>query len=176
MDKNTIFLLLSRPVSRTRTLLTKYATGAGVLLASAVLGGGVLFVVAVIKGYPLGSLDVAGVVLSVVLLWLGSLFVLGIASLFSVLFRDAIKSFVAASIVGFLFLSPDNWMNYFFWNEYHALGFSQGFPRDVTLFYYWFSTRSFLGEGLAVTDFLVCLIAAAVPLLAALWLFDRKAY
>ena len=27
----------------------------------------------------------------------------------------------------------------------------------------------------AVTNFLVCLIAAALPLLAALWLFNRKA-
>jgi ABC-type transport system involved in multi-copper enzyme maturation permease subunit len=176
VDNNTIFLLLSRPVSRTRALLTKYATGASVLLFSAVAGGGVLFAVAAIKGYPLGSVDVAGAVLSVVLLWLGSLFVLGMALLFSVLLRGAIKSFVAAGVAVFLFLSPDNWMNYFLWDEYHALGLSEGFPRDVTLFYYWFSTRSFLGEGLAVTDFLVCLIAAAVPLLLALWVFRRKAY
>ena len=176
VDKNTIYLLLSRPVGRTRGLMTKYATAAGVLLFSAVSGGVVLFVMAATKGYPLGSVDLAGVVLSVVLLWLGSLFVLGVALLFSVLLRDAIKSFAAASVVAFLFLSPDNWMNYFFRNEYHALGLSEGFPRDATLFYYWFSTRSFLGEGLAVTDFLVCLIAAAVPLLLALWLFNRRAY
>ncbi len=175
-DKGTILLLLSRPVSRVRTLLTKYASGAGVLLFSAVSGGLLLFVVAAAKGYPLGSVNFAGVVLSVALLWLGSLFVFGVALLCSVLFRDAIKSFVAAGIVAFVALSPDNWMNYFLWDEYHAIGLSEGFPRAATLFYYWFSMRSFLGEGIAATDFLVCLIAAAVPLLLALWLFNRKAY
>lgn len=176
VDKGTIFLLLSSPVSRARTLLSKYASGAGILLFSAVSGGLVLFVVAAAQGYPLGSVNLAGVLLSVALLWLGSLFVLGVALLCSLLFQDAIKSFVAAGIVTFVALSPDNWMNYFFRNEYHALGLSEGFPRATTLFYYWFSTRSFLGEGLAVTDFLVCLTAAAVPLLLALWLFNRKAY
>jgi hypothetical protein len=30
--------------------------------------------------------------------------------------------------------------------------------------------------GFTVTNFLVVLIAAALPLLAALWLFNRKAY
>ncbi len=32
------------------------------------------------------------------------------------------------------------------------------------------------GSAKVLTNFLVCLIAAAVPLLAALWLFNRKAY
>lgn len=173
---NTIFLLLSKPASRTRVLLTKYSVCAVVLLGAAVLGGVALIVAAWGKGYPLGSLHVFGVLLSMVLLWLGSLFVLGMALFFSVVFGDVIKSLVAAGVAVFLALSPDNWMNYLFWDEYHALGLSEHFPRAVTLFYYWFSERSYLGEGLTPTNFLVCLVAAAVPLLAALWLFRRKAY
>jgi ABC-type transport system involved in multi-copper enzyme maturation permease subunit len=176
VDKSTIFLLLSKPISRTRLLLTKYAVGGGILLASAVLGCVVLIVSAAVKGYPLGSVSIVGVALSVVLLWLGSLLVLSVASLASVLFRDAIKSFALAGVLVFLLLSPDNWMNYFFRNEYLSLGLSEGFPRDVTLFYYWFSGRSYLGEGLSPTDFIVCLLAAVVPLLLALWLLNRKAY
>ena len=176
VNSGSIFLLLSKPISRTRVLLTKYALGSGVLLISAVLGCVILIVSAAAKGYPLGSMSIVGVLLSVVLLWLGSLLVLGVATLVSVLLKDAIKGFVLSGVIVFLMLSPDNWMNYFFRNEYHALGLSEGFPRDVTLFYYWFSERSYLGEGLSPADFVVCLLAAAVPLLAALWLFNRKAY
>ncbi len=42
--------------------------------------------------------------------------------------------------------------------------------------YFWSSESLYLGEGLAATNFLICLITAIVPLLAALWLFRRKAY
>ncbi len=125
---NTVFLLLSKPVSRTRVLLTKYSVCAVVLLGAAVLGGVALIVAAWVKGYPLGSLNVSGVLLAMVLLWLGSLFVLGVALFFSVVFGDAIKSLIAAGVAVALALSPDNWMNYFFRNEYHSLGLSEHFP------------------------------------------------
>ena len=176
VNRGTIFLLLSKPISRTRMLLTKYAVGSGVLFISAVLGCVVLIVSAAAKGYPLGSVSITGVALAVVLLWLGSLLVLGVATLVSVLLKDAIKGFALSGLIVFLVLSPDNWMNYLFRNEYHALGLSEGFPRHVTLFYYWYSERSYLGQGLSPADYVVCLLAAAVPLLAALWLFNRKAY
>jgi hypothetical protein len=33
-----------------------------------------------------------------------------------------------------------------------------------------------LGHGIAFTNFLVCLAAAILPLLAALWIFNRRSY
>lgn len=82
-----------------------------------------------------------------------------------------------AGVVAVLALSPDNWRRYLFGNGSHALRLSEHFLRTVTLFYCWFSEpAAFLGDSLAPTDFLVCLRAATLPLLAALWLFHRKAY
>jgi hypothetical protein len=42
--------------------------------------------------------------------------------------------------------------------------------------YYYYGDYVYGIGGFARTNLLVCLISAAVPLLAALWLFDRKAY
>ncbi len=44
----------------------------------------------------------------------------------------------------------------------------------MALFYCWLSESSFQGRGIAWINFPICLIVAA-PLLAALWLFRRKA-
>jgi hypothetical protein len=52
----------------------------------------------------------------------------------------------------------------------------------LTLLTYWMPTRYYYFDpfhgsgGFAIINFVVCLIAAALPLLAALWLFNRKAY
>lgn len=151
--RGTIFLLLSRPVGRTRVLLTKYAVCAGILLAAAASGQALLLVVAfATKGYPPGLVTVSGVVLSTVLVWLGSLPVLGAALIFSVVFRNATASVAGAALVFFAY-----WF-------FAALGFGY---QGGTLY---------AGPNLAPTDFLVGLTAAALPLLAALWLFRRRAY
>jgi hypothetical protein len=69
---------------------------------------------------------------------------------------------------------------YFLWEL-----FPEGVPSDLstqlTLLTYWipanYNCVGFHGiGGFALSNFLVCLIAAATPLLAALWLFNRKAY
>jgi hypothetical protein len=65
VSNGSIFLLLSRPISRIRLLLTKYAVGAGVLLAAAILGKVLLLAVAAVHGYPLGEMRVLEAVLSV---------------------------------------------------------------------------------------------------------------
>lgn len=175
--QGTIFLLLSKPISRTRLLLEKYAVGAGALFATAVLGTVGLLASAAVQGYPLGSLSVVGVALSTALIWLGSLSVLGGALLASVVFRDGIKSAIAtAAAVYLIFAFPKDFLNYSLWNEYYGLGFSEEFVRSLSLRHYWTSESLYLGESLAVTNFLICGVAATLPLLAALWLFNRKAY
>ncbi len=156
--------------------MTKYAACAAALLAAAAGGCLVLIFAAWIRGYPLEAVSVGGVLLSVLLLWLGSLSILGVALLVSTIFGDVIKSVVVTAIAMLLLLSPDNWINYAFWNEYHAMGLSDRFTRDVTLFYYWFSEGAFQGGGFTWVNFLICLLAAVVPLLAAIWNFNRKAY
>src|SRR5205823_5577605 len=83
VSKGTIFLLLSRPLSRERILLTKYAIGAAVLLAMNLFAGLVLVVASAISGH-LQDLNLGGVAASVLFFWLGTLFVLGLATLFSV--------------------------------------------------------------------------------------------
>lgn len=178
--RNTIFFLLSKPISRTRVLLTKYAVGAAALLGVAIFFGvGVVFSAGA-KGYPLQSLDVGGVALSIALLWLGSLSIFGLALALSVVLRDLIWSAIAVlsllalawSLSSFLY---GIWMNYFL-DDYEALGLSADLVQKAIFPYYWSSTDLYLGQSLAPTNFVVCFVSAVVPLLAALWLFRRKAY
>lgn len=153
-SQSTIFLLLSRPVGRARVLLTKYAVCAGILLAAAAFGHVLFLAVAfVAKGYPPGLVSVSSVILSTVLLWLGSLFVLGATLIVSVAFRNVTASVIAAALVVVAY-----WFS-------ASLGVG-----------YWSSENLYAGSNLAPTYFLVSTIAAAVPLLVALWLFRRKAY
>lgn len=177
--EDTVFWLLSKPVSRTRVLLTKYSVCAGALLALSAFGSVALIAVAWTRGYPVGSVSFAGAVLSTVLVWLGSLSILGVALLFSVMFGRVLASIVATGVVVYLMLTGPGYLaevlRMYFSNEQLAPTFPYAADKYVLPFY-WFSERSYMGKGIAMTDFLVCLIAAAVPLLAALWLFNRKAY
>lgn len=179
VSRGSIFLLLARPVSRKRLLFEKYGVGAGALLAVATLGTLGLVVSAGLKGYPLDALSVPGLVLSTVLLWLGSLFVLGLAALVSVIFRDVVASAIATPVaLALIIFFPGALVS--------SLVQIYGGPRapeaedqmfeKLTLPFYWSNENLFMGENLAATNFLVCAIAAALPLLAALWVFNRKAY
>jgi ABC-type transport system involved in multi-copper enzyme maturation permease subunit len=176
VSRNTIFLLLSRPTSRTRLLLTKYAVGAVALLGVASLFSVGLVISAGVRGYPLGSLSITGVALSTVLLWLGALSVFGVALLFSVVIRSMVVGIAAVLLIPVVaYSSYGYWANYFL-DDYEALGLTPDLVQGVMLPYFWSSESLYLGEGLAATNFLICLITAIVPLLAALWLFRRKAY
>lgn len=118
-----------------------------------------------------------GVALSAVLIWLGSLSVLGGALLASVFFKDVFKSAIATlAVVYVVFAFPKDFLDYSLGNEYRALGLSEEFVRGLSLRHYWASESLFTGDSFALTNFLVCAIAAVVPLLATLWLFNRKAY
>ena len=80
VNKQTIFLLLSRPLSRDQILLTKYAVGAVILLALNILSGAAMYVVSAVSGRPQ---NLGGVAMSVLLFWLGTLCIFGIATLLS---------------------------------------------------------------------------------------------
>lgn len=88
-----------------------------------------------------------------------------------------LKSFIATAIAVYMvFAFPRDFLNYSLWVEYHRLGVSEKFVEGLSLRQYWTSESLYMGESLGLVSFLICMIAATVPLLAALWIFNRKAY
>lgn len=157
VSKGTIFLLLARPLSRDQVLVTKYAVGAALLLGMNVLGGVVLYIVAALAGHPQ---DLGGVAVSTLLFWLGTLFVFGLAMLFSVVFSDVLRP-LGLAVVAVLLLSLPGL-----------------FPHgsDWVIPAYWSSLPAFLGQEFPVKALVVSLAAAMVPALMAVPLFRRQAY
>ena len=187
VGSGTILLLLSRPVGRTRALLTKYAVCAGTLLIAAIFGASLLAAGAAARGYPFEQFSLAGVALSALLLWLGALFVLGVALLASVIFRNLVASVAATVLTLYVVLiaAPQFLLSIFYEYQFRYTdvrpgmerpGAAETFIQNLDLVQYWTSEGMFLGEGFAATSFLVCFAAAGAPLLVALWLFHRKAY
>lgn len=157
VSKGTIFLLLGKPISRERTVLTKYAVSALILLAVAVLSSMALLVTAAIAGHPQ---QIGGVVISTLLLCLGELFVLGLALLFSVLFKDVLRPLLCALIITILTAIPGFIPN---WSAWSLTG-------------YWASQAAYLGQEFPTKALIICLVAAMLPLVLALTLFRRQAY
>lgn len=157
VNKGTIFLLLSKPVGRDRVLLTKYAVNALVLLGVTLLGGLALLATAAIVGHPQ---NVGGVLISTVLLWLGMLFVLGLALLFSVLFKDVLRPLILALLITVVLSIPGYIPNANNWN----------------LTYYWSNFAAYQGTAFPLKALLICLVAAIVPVIIAIPLFRRQAY
>ncbi|MEJ7842404.1 MAG: ABC transporter permease [Rubrobacter sp.] len=168
VGRGTIYLLLSKPISRTRVLLTKYAISAGILLSAAVFGHAVLIVAAVARGYPPGLLSAYGAVLSTALMWLGSLSVLGMAIIFSVLCRHALVSAAATFVAAYLIL--------YVLPGYAELIVPYDILERVAPLYSWTSAALYAGDGLALLNFIACFAVAAVLLATLLWLFRRKAF
>jgi ABC-2 type transport system permease protein len=153
--RSTIFVLLARPLSRRRLLLTKYAVGAAGLLVLILSLALVLMAAATGHAQHLG-----GVLLSALLTWLGSLFVLGLATLFSVMFSNVLLPLLLSlAVTALLALLP-----------------LLGLPVAWSLPSYWSSFPVFLGQQLPLREILVSLIAAAAPLLLAVRLFRRWQY
>ncbi len=176
----TISLLLSRPLSRTRILLTKYAVCAGVLLAAAVLGGVLMLTVAALRGYPMGEVSYPGVLLLALMMWFVSVFVLGVALLVSVLLRGTIPSLVVTALVLLaIFTFPGNLLNAVSIINHRMLADNQAwfdlFNR-LAPYRYLIAPRVFDGESLGTTKFHYWTVATTVPLLTALWIFRRRAY
>ena len=189
VGRGTIFLLLSKPVSRRRTLLTKYSTCAVVLFAAALVGAVASIISGYTHRYPAGSFSAIEILASAGLFWLGTLFVLGVALLASVLFGDVIKSVIAAVASLYVIHSaPDFARSFIQWLTWTDADYERSFgPTDAwyrtferfRLVNYWTAEDLRTGEFLlsqAAQNSLVCLVAAAVPLLLALWWFRRKAY
>src|ERR1051326_3327291 len=126
-NKGTIFFLLSKPVSRVRVLLVKYAVNAGLLLGMILAGSVGLVVAAAIVGHPQ---SLGGVLISTLLLWLGTLFVLGLAMHFSVIFNDVLRPLVFSPIVTVILSIP---------------GLLPGWS-DWSLAGYWSSQAAYLGQ------------------------------
>lgn len=176
----TILLLLSRPLRRTRILLTKYAVCAAILLASAMLGGVLILTVAALRGYPLENVSLAGILLLGLMMWLVSLFVLAVALLASVLFRGIIPSLAAAALLLLLILTfPGNLLNVAFFLGPYFMPSDQGwygFLLNLAPGRYLIASGIFEGKALGATKFLYWTVAATIPLLTALWLFRRRSY
>jgi hypothetical protein len=100
-----IFLLLSKPLSRGRMLMTKYTVCAACLLVVAVFGGISATLYAYARGYPSESVQVTQILTSTTLHWLASLFVLGVALIASVIFRDVVRTLVATVAAMFVILA-----------------------------------------------------------------------
>lgn len=157
VSKGTIFLLLGKPISRERVLLTKYALSALILFAVTVLSSVALIITAAIAGYPQ---QLGGIIISTVLLWLGVLFVLGLALLFSVIFKDVLRPLLCTLVITILAIIPGFFPN---WGAWSLLG-------------YWSSQAAYLGQSFPTKELIICLVAAALPLFLALILFRRQAY
>jgi ABC-2 type transport system permease protein len=157
VSKGTIFFLLSKPISRERVLLVKYAVSALILLGVMVLSSAALLVAAAILGYPQ---NIGGMAVSTLLLWLGMLFVLGLALLFSVLFKDVLRPLIFALLIPLVLSIPGYIPGWGAWN----------------LTGYWADFSAYLGQSFPTKAFIICLIAALVPLVAAIPLFRKQAY
>jgi ABC-type transport system involved in multi-copper enzyme maturation permease subunit len=158
LEGGTMPFLLSRPMSRGRVLGTKYAVGAGALLAFASLGGLSVLVTARAMGE---ILNLTGLLVSTALLWLGTLHVLGLALLFSVVLDDVGKAVGAAALVAVLYFAVPQLVP----------GASAWVPPA-----HWSDIDAFLRGALPLDKFLASAVAALAPLAAALASFERRDY
>lgn len=180
IGRNTIFFLLSKPIGRDRVVLAKWAAGAVALLGIVAFFGIAFVASAAAKGYPMDPLSITGVVLSILLLWLGSLSIFGLALAISVLLRNVVWSAIVVlslMVVTWAFSSflYGFWMNYFL-DDRESLRLSAGIVQRAIIPYYWSSKDLYLGASLALVNFAVCLFVAVLTLLAALWAFRRRAF
>jgi ABC-type transport system involved in multi-copper enzyme maturation permease subunit len=158
LEGGTMPFLLSRPVGRGRVLAAKYAAGAGSLLALASLGTLSVFAGAYASGQ---FLYLPGLIVSTALLWLGTLSVLGLALLLSVVLDDAGQAVGAASLVLVLaFVVPQ------------AVPPSRAWVPPA----HWSDLDVLLGGPFPLDEFLFCAVAALLPLAAALAAFERRGY
>ncbi len=149
--------LISSEMSRGSILLTKYVSSAVLMLLVALLGNLLVFIVGSIVGHPPALLNI---LMTTLLLWLGSLSVLGLALIFSVLFQDVLRTvLLALAITGALLLPLvlPGWHNW-------------------SLISYWFSSDTYFNGVFPLVGLLVNLLVAAMTLFIALLLFRKQAY
>lgn len=157
VNKGTISFLLSKPVSRTRILLSKYAVCAVALLVIALCGSLALEISGLVVGY---LQNVWNLLVATLLLWLGSLFVLGLALALSVLSSNVIWPILGACVLTLLLCVPMTMPNMQAWSLIH----------------YWSNRSAYLNGSFPLKEYVVCLILATLPVLAALALFRRRVF
>ena len=164
-----IYVLLSRPFSRTRILLSKYGVAAALSLLLCVLFGAVSLGVGAWQGVaapPLG-----GWAISVTLLWLGMLFVIGVAMLYSVIVPSAFAAGVLAFFTVYILTLAPLFHSGTGSHVHYFLG-----GLDWSIVQYFGSLGIYAGVDSPVKSLLVTGIAALFPVALALVLFVRKAF
>jgi len=170
IDSGSIFVLLSRPISRTQALLTKYGVAAGWSFALCALSGGLAVLVGAWQG--VSAPPFRGLVISIVLLWLGMLFVMGMTLLYSLLVPQSL----VAGVLGFfttyiLILVP-----VIHTNNSGALHPKYLLGTDWSLVSYWSNLGIYSGATSPLKALIVAVLAAAIPAMGALVLFVRKSF
>lgn len=184
--QGSIYLLLSRPVGRRRMLLTKYAVCAACLFAVALVGAVGMILSAIANGFPSEAVNVGRIFAAAALMWLGSLFVLGVSLLASVVFRNVIPTILAAvATVYLVHTGPDLvraaveaifWTNSDYMRPWREMNAWYNAFESWTLSSYWGGFYTFDRDATISQSFLVCLVTAVPPLLLALWVFRRRAF
>ncbi len=165
-----IFVLLSRPISRAQALLTKYEVAAGGSFLLCALSGG--FAVFVGAWHGVAAPPFGGWVISIVLLWLGMLFVMGLTLLYSLVVPQAL----AAGVLGFFTTYALILIPIFHTSTTDTLHPKYLLGLDWSLISYWSSLNIYSGATSPLKALVVALLAAALPALAALVVFVRKAF
>ena len=80
--------------------------------------------------------------------------------MFSVLFKDALWPLICALVITLLTIIPSFIPGWGAWN----------------LISYWSNQSVYLGQGLPFKEFVICLVAALLPLIIALAMFRKRAY
>ncbi|HEY1391095.1 MAG TPA: ABC transporter permease subunit [Ktedonobacterales bacterium] len=168
-SSGSIYVLLSRPMSRTRILLTKYGVAAGLSLLLCMLFGAISFSVGAWQGVE--SPPLGGWALSVLLLWLGMLFVIGVAMLYSVLVPSALAAGVLAFFTVYVLDIAPVFHSGTGSNVQYFLG---GPPWQLSA--YWSSLGIYAGAESPVKSLVIATVAAGIPVALAVVLFVRKAY
>ena len=191
VGQGSIYLLLSKPLSRGRIVLTKYAVSAASLFAVALFGAVGIVVAALAHGYPIETIPAGPIFASAVLIWLGSLFVLGVSLLASTIFKGIIPTILAAAAIVYLaHIGPDLvrsviegvfWTNSDYMRPWREMEAWHNAFETWRLSGYWggpYPVYPFddIRTVTMTRSFLVCLVTAVPPPLLALWLFRRKAY
>ena len=173
VGQGSIYLLLSKPLSRRRMLLTNYAVCAACLLVVALAGAVGILLSAVAHGYPPEAVNVGRTLAAAALIWLGSLFVLWVALLASTIFGGVIQTILAAAAALYLIYIGRNLarslVEGIFWtnDDYMRPGRDMQAWYDAfeswTLSSYW-GTSTFGGGPSLSWSFAVCLATVAPPL------------
>nr|BBH87976.1 hypothetical protein KTC_27270 [Thermosporothrix sp. COM3] len=158
VNKGTLFFLLSKPISRDRLLLTKYGVSAGLLLIVGLMSALTVVLVCLLLGH---AQNILNLLTATGLLWLGTLFPLGVSLCFSILSPDSLRPVIFTLLV-VLALT--------------LLPMSLPGGQNWSLWHYWGSQSAYITGHFPLKEYIVCFVVAVVPLLLALIVFRRKAY